>query len=197
MVGQIAEGIESIRLPCSWVLMFAAAAVAIYARRRSWIAIGAFALAAVVVAWLRFSSWWIEAPSGATQVLSGIAIIAATVNAWKRNSPSSDAVLGSVVGTVAVWSWLPCVGPELADILNDAPSRPFANLAGTIAFLVGLLLPILLVAAADIAIPAMQRALDKPWIAGFGALLLISFGVLFAGAWSDELSSQLLSRSSF
>lgn len=197
MIDQLAEGIESLRLPCSWILLFAGIALSIYARRRSAVVLGAFVSSVIMIAWLRFSGWWFAAPSGVLEVLIGLGLIATIVFAWRRNSTWTDVLLGASVGTAAVWSWIPCVGPELGHILNNATSAPLSHLAGTIAFVGGLLLPFVLIAAMDIAVPPLQQLLDKTWIAGLGAVLLLAFAVLFAGTWSDDLTSMLLQNSSF
>ena len=197
MLDQLAEGIESIRLPCSWILLFGGAALSVYARRRTPIVLGAFAATAIVLAWVRFSGWWFAAPSGAVQVAVGVALIAATVAAWKLDTAAADGVLGATVGLVTVWSWLPCVGPELGEILNSAPSEPWRHLGGTIAFVAGLLLPFVLLTAAQVASPRLAEQLDRNWLAGAGALMLLALGVLYAGAWSDDLTSELFRASSF
>ena len=68
------EGVDSLRLPCSWVILFPAAALTVYARRRNAATIAAFVVAAIVTSWLRFSGWWFGAPAGGVQIAVGLVL---------------------------------------------------------------------------------------------------------------------------
>jgi len=197
MLELLAEGIESLRLPCSYVLLAPAIGVALFARRRSGITIGAYVLAAALISWLRFAGWWFEAPSGPIQVLSGAAIIVVCVVAFRNDHYAADVVLGGVTGTVAVWSWIPCVGPELGGLLNRVGDSPWANAAGTAAFIIGLLAPFVILAAAEAAFPRLSDLLDREAIRMAGAVVVLTVGLLLMVTLFDDVASELAQRSTF
>jgi cytochrome c biogenesis protein CcdA len=197
MLELFAEGIESLRLPCSYVILAPAIGIALFARRRSGITIGAFVLAAVLISWLRFAGWWFETPSGLTQILAGAAILVTCTVAFRTDHAVSDAVLGAVTGATAVWSWIPCVGPELGDLLNRVGESPWANAAGTASFMMGLLAPFVILAAAEAAFPRLHELLDQRVFRVLGATLIFMLGLLVMLTLFDDVASELAQRSTF
>lgn len=197
MIDTLLEGVESLRLPCSWVLLIPAAAITIFGRRRTPLVISVFVAVATLVAWVRFAGWWFETPRGAIQIVVGLVVMAAAAVAWKFDTGLTDAAASAITAIVAVWAWIPCVGPQLADILNGARREPFAHLGGTIAFFLGLLLPFILVAAAGVVFPKVQEKLAHRAVMTGGAVLLGLVGLLFVTTLYDDLSSALFRISEF
>ncbi|MBT8241614.1 MAG: hypothetical protein HKN94_07805 [Acidimicrobiales bacterium] len=197
MYALFAEGLESLRLPCSYVVLAPAIGVALFARHRAAATIGAFVLAAALVAWLRFAGWWFETPTGFTQVMVGVAMIGIAVLAFRADHWATDVGLGVVAGGVAVWSWIPCVGPELGDLIGEVGSAPWPNLAGTAAFMVGLLTPFVALAAIEATFPKITAVLDHTWIRTAGAAVVVVMAVLVSTTLFDDLASELAQRSTF
>lgn len=197
MIDTLLEGVESLRLPCSWVLLIPAAAITIFGRRRTPLVIAVFVAVATLIAWVRFAGWWFETPRGIIQIALGLALIAAAATAWKLDRGIVDAATSALTALIAVWAWIPCVGPQLADILNGARRDPAAHIGGTIAFFLGLLLPFILIAAIGVIFPKTQEKLSHRAVITTGALLLGIVGLLFVTTLYDDLSSALFRISEF
>lgn len=196
MFDLLTEGVGSIRLPCTWVLLVPAIGVTLFARRRSGLAMTAFVGATIIIAWLRFSGWWYAVPTGIVQVGLGLAMIVAAVIAWRQNRAGTDALAAGVAGLMASWAWIPCVGNKLGDLLNTVRDSPGNNFGGTAAYLVGILLPFIVLAAAGYAFPAVGERTSNDKVVAVGAIVLIVFGALFATTLFDDIASELASRSS-
>lgn len=197
MIATLVEGIESLRLPCSWVLLIPGIATVVFGRRRTPLVVAGFAAAAMLVAWLRFAGWWFATPHGLTQVLLGLAIIGAAVIAWRADTAITDVTVAGVAGLAAVWTWIPCVGPELGEILNGSRDEPFQHIGGTVAFLAGQFLPFILLAAIGVVWPTLHKRLDHRAVIGVGTTLLVIVGLLFVTTLFDDIASELARRSTF
>jgi cytochrome c biogenesis protein CcdA len=197
MVDLAIEGLESVRLPCSWVILFPALAVTVYARRRTPLAIGAFVGVAAVLAWVRFAGWWFAVPTGVVQVLLGVLVAIATAFAWRADRSEADAVLAGLAALIAVWAWIPCVGPRLGTLLGDVRSEPAANFAGTVAYVVGLLAPFIMIAALGVLVPEAAARTNRRAVVAVGAIGLLVFAGLLATTLLDDVSSELARRSTF
>lgn len=197
MIGSLFEGIESLRLPCSWVLLIPAAAITVFARRRTALVVSVFVVVATSIAWIRFAGWWFETPRGAVQIVIGVVVMVTAALAWRFDRALTDVLAAAVAGVVAVWAWIPCVGPELAEILNNAQRKPFSQLGGTIGFFIGLLLPFILIAASGVLFPRVSERLEDRRIVTAGALLLGLVGLLFATTLYDNVANALFRVSEF
>lgn len=189
MIGSLIEGIESLRLPCSWVLLIPGIAVVVFGRRRTPLVVASFAITAMVVAWLRFAGWWFAVPNGLVQVGLGLSIVATATMAWRSDSALTDILIAGVTGLAAAWSWIPCVGPELGEILNGSRTNPFQHIGGTIAFLSGQFLPFILIAAIGVFWPRVAKRLERRPVITAGTLLLIFVGFLFVTTQFDDIAS--------
>lgn len=156
-----------------------------------------FVAVATLIAWVRFAGWWFETPHGVVQVALGGGIMATAGAAWKFDTGATDVLAAAVAGVVSVWAWIPCVGPELAEILNNARSEPLSQLGGTIGFFLGLLLPFILITAVGVLFPNLGEKLDNKWVIGAGAAMFGLVGLLFATALYDNVSSALFRISEF
>lgn len=152
----------------------------------------------MLVAWLRFGGFWpLGEVEGATQVGLGIAILAAAGLAWRQDHAVTDGLAAGVAGFAGAWAWIPCVGPHLGDVINGARSEPFAHIGGTVAFLAGLFLPFILVAAAGVAFPEFKLKTSNRFIVGAGFILFAVVGLLFTATLFDNLANELARRSTF
>jgi cytochrome c biogenesis protein CcdA len=197
VISLLIEGIESLRLPCSWVLLIPGIAITVFGRRRTPLVVATFALAAMVVAWLRFAGWWFAVPSGAVQILLGFAIIVSAGVAWRLDRGAFDIIAAAIAGIAAAWTWIPCVGPHLGEVLNGSRMDPFEHIGGTIAFLAGQFLPFILVAAVGVAAPGLQQRSEHRAVIAGGAVLLALVGLLFVTRLFDDIASELARRSTF
>ncbi len=192
------EGIESLRLPCSWPVLLIGTGLALLGRRRPVATTVAFVTTAGLVAFLRFGGWWVETPQGATQVIVGLALGMAAWGAWRVDRLAGDVALSAFVGAVAVSTWIPCVGPHLGELLNTARVDPWSQLPGTIAFMVGLTIPFAIVTAlAATAPPSLVPALRDRRVVAAGMVVLVLVSATMAITVFDDLSSELARRSTF
>ncbi len=197
MIDLFAEGIESMRLPCSWGLLILGVGMSIFGRRRTLAVTGVFVAVAGLVAFARFGGWWFAVPNGWTQVALGVGLVGLTAAAYRLDHVISDVALSAYASVVAVSAWIPCVGPHLGDLLNSARLDPWPHLGGTIAFMVGLTIPFTIVAAVGSAFPGLASAARHPTVVRVGSTLLVLIGLLFVATWFDDVSSELARRSTF
>lgn len=195
MFGLLTEGIESLRLPCTWVLLIPGAAVVVFGRRRTPLVVSSFAAAALAVVWLRFGGNWFEVPSGGIQIGIGAVIMVGAAIAWKLDRGVSDALSAGITGGAAAWAWIPCVGPDLGNLLNSDWSNPFVKLPDTVAFMAGQFLPFILVAAAGVLVPQLSEKLEHRSVVTAGAILVGLIGLAFFTQQFDDLASELARRS--
>jgi len=195
-MGFLAEGIESIKLACSLVLLIPALGIALMGRRRVWL-VPAWIATVALIAWLRFTGWFTPLASGAGHVIAGVILVGLAALAWKRNHLATDMAATVGVAFIAGWTWIPCVGSELGEILNNARAEPWSELFPTILFIVGIFVPLILISALEIAWPKFGDLIERPALrtAGLGVVALV--GGLVAVTLFDDLASELARRSSF
>lgn len=196
MLDLLAEGVGSIRLPCTWVLLVPAIGVTLFGRRRPAAVLASFVVAVIAIAWFRFSGWWFEVPQGVVQIGLGVAMVSAALVAWRRDRGSTDVLAAGIAGAIASWAWIPCVGNKLGDLLNTIRDSPGANLGGTAAYLVGILLPFVVLIAVGYLLPVVGERTDNDKVVAAGAIVLIVFGALFATTLFDDIASEFAARSS-
>ena len=155
-MGIFAEGIESLKLACSLVLLIPALGVVLMGRRRVWL-VPAWIVTVGLIAWLRFTGWWTPLPSGLGHVAVGLGLLGLAVLAWRRDSLVSDLAATVSVAFLAGWTWIPCVGRELGDVLNNARAQPWAELVPTLLYSLGLFIPLVAIAALQVAWPKFGR----------------------------------------
>lgn len=198
MINLVLEGTESLRLPCSWLLVLPGAAVALGGRRRAGLVTGVFLAVAMLVAWLRFGGFW---PLGdletVSQIIMGVLILGSAAVAWRMDSAPTDVAMAAIGGLAGAWAWIPCVGPHLGDVINGARSEPFAHIGGTMAYITGLLMPFILLAAAGIAFPKFAEKTSHRTVIGTGFVLILIVGGLFGVTLFDDLANELARRSTF
>ena len=195
-MGVFAEGVESIKLACSLVLLIPALGVALLGRRRAWL-VPAWIATVALIAWLRFTGWFTPLASGVGHVVVGVILVGLVAVAWKRDELATDLAATGTAAFLAGWTWIPCVGSELGDILNNARAEPWAELLPTVIFVVGLFIPLILLAALDVAWPKLGEILDRSELRMVGLGVIALVGGLVAVTLFDDLASELARRSSF
>lgn len=180
-------------LICSLVFLLAAGSDAPFA------AVG-YLVGAAIVAWLRFGGVAsVELSRGgavvAGFVLAGAAVTTAVVRAGGagRYLVASMAAVG---GSVAAMAWRPCVGKELAKVLNATGKHPLGSLGSMFLYVGGIGLLTIAISLISVAVPRIAPFSDSRVTAGLGIGLGAVFGLLLAlGLWADVAES-LLVRSS-
>jgi cytochrome c biogenesis protein CcdA len=194
----LVEGFESVAQPCTLPLLCSALIFALAAGRAAPLAVASVVVGMSLMAWARFSKIVTIDVIGFTAVIAGLAVAVSIilVAAFRRTNWSAVAAGSFVGGAVAAAAWRPCVGPRLADILNEAPDAPFANLLPAIAYVLGIAAIPAAFAALPIAVPRTADVLDRTSVAATGAALGVAAGALMAfGVW-DSVLEELLARSS-
>lgn len=196
MLYTLAEGVESIGLACSLVLLVPALGAALLGVRRvalivTWI------VATIVVAWMRFVGWWDLAAEGLAHMTTGVVALVIIVAAWRLERLELDLGATILVAAISAWTWVPCVGPELGEILNSARVQPWKQFLGTAAFLVGLYLPLVIVGALMVVAPEIARRIDTPSTRRLGLTVFATIGGLVAVTLFDDLAGELARRSSY
>lgn len=188
-MGPLLEGIRDLSQACSLSLIVPGLAVVLSARnRRGWV-VGGVLGATWFFAWMKAAGWLPGTPDGVWSVVGGAAFVGAGLVSWRGASSVSGVGSGAVAGALATWLWAPCVGPQLAHILNGAPEAPFRQLVPMGMFVLGLSVPILFVALAPVAIPRLRRVLAP--VATAGMFLVLVLGGAMAIGWYDDVVIQL------
>jgi len=194
-VSVLAEGIESITLACSLVLLIPALGIVMLGRRRSWL-VPIWILSVALMSWLRFVGWWGIEASGFWHIVSGLALVGLVAVASKRDDLVSDVGATVLAGLVATWTWVPCVGRELGDILNNARDDPWAELGPTVLYTVGLFVPLILLAALGVALPEVSARAERVSVRRVGLGIIALVGGLVMVTLFDDLAGELARRSS-
>lgn len=192
----LGEGIESLKLACSLVLLVPALGVSLLGRRRSWL-VPAWILTVTLVAWLRFTGWWTPFASGLGHIAAGSALLGLIVAAWRLDRVEADLAATVTAALLAGWTWVPCVGRELGEVLNNARAEPWAELVPTSLYMTGLFVPFVLLAALDVAWPRFGELTDRPGLRSTGLAIVGIVGGLVAITLFDDLAGELARRSSF
>ncbi len=190
------EGIQSLKLACSLVLLIPALGVVLMGRRRLWL-VPAWIATVSLTAWFTFTGWFTPLASGPGHVLVGIGLLGLTALAWKQDRLSSDLAATMTAAFLAAWTWIPCVGRELGGILNNARAEPWAELVPTVLYFLGLFLPLIIIAALDIAWPRIGELTNAPWVRATGLAIVGLVGGLVAITLFDDVAGELVRRSSF
>jgi len=195
-MGILAEGIESLKLACSLVLLVPALGVALMGQRRAWL-VPAWIATVTLITWLGFTRWWPLRDSGIVHILTGALLVGLVLVAWRRNELASD-LAATIVGAFLVgWTWDPCVGSELGDIITQAPFQPWSQLFPNLLYFVGLFVPLIVLASLEVAWPTSGDWISRPALRKIGLGILALVGALVAATLFDDLASELLRRSSF
>jgi cytochrome c biogenesis protein CcdA len=185
-----AEGVASIALPCSWILLLPAGFAVIGARGRRSVVAG---VCGGVVVGLMIRATGSALPAALAGVVAGVALgggfslVTRTPWAWLG---------GAVVGLAAASVWQPCVGAHLGDILSTGSIEPLAGSISMLPYALGISLPVPAVGFAAELLPAnLGKWLARGVMVG-GALMAVGVAVGwhvpvvgFLARWSARLVS--------
>lgn len=195
MIDLLFEGFRSTALPCTAALVVPGL-VALLASRRSaaWALLG-YVVVTGVGAWARFAGFGPAELTGVAVLGGAIFVLAGTLLSWTRETadePWRGALGGALIGLTAAWSWQPCVGQQLGNVLTDLGARPAANLVPMVVYIAGTSLMLVVLAALPIAVPALDRIRDHRATRHVGLGLGICLTLLLAVGVYDDLVDQLL-----
>ena len=98
---------------------------------------------------------------------------------------------GALAGALAGWLWRPCVGPKLGEILNMIDTEGARTLGLMLIYMLGALLPALLLAVLPHALPATKRFLDRLPVAAVGGAIGAAYAITLATNRYDDLVGEL------
>jgi len=192
------EGVESILLACSLVVLGPTLLLVLVARTGRVLLLSGAVVGTSTMMWARAGLLWdFESDGLARWVIAG-AIIAAFGGAFRadRVGPSLRLALGLAAGLVAGWLWQPCVGEHFAEVLNRAETDRVESLLKMHVYVIGIFLPAVLIVALPHAAPGTSRVLHHD-VTRRAALAVAA---LYAGAvalgWYDDLVGELFRISS-
>lgn len=191
------EGIESLKLACSIILLVPAIGIFLTGRRHAPLLTAVWITTVVIVAWVRFATWWVTPATHAGHLVLGLLTAAIGLAAWKRPNLALDLAATIALAVLATWAWVPCVGRELGEILNEARFSPWGELGPTAIYFVGLFLVLIVLAAIPVLIPTIGNLLDRVAVHRTGLTIIIAVGLLASVTLLDDLAGELARRSSF
>ena len=193
LVDTLTEGIRVITWACTLTALVPGLALVLVARRARLTVALYYTAGAALLAWAQAAGHWWVAARGAAVVIAGIVAAGTYVAAWRAPGHSSPLATGAglVGGALAGWLWRPCVGDRLGDILNEASTAGPRTLALMAVYMVGVLLPLLLIAIAAYAVPGVGRLLDRLPFAIAGAAVGAAYAVALAIGQYDDLIGEL------
>lgn len=195
MSSAFVEGVQSIALPCSLMLIVPVLAVALAVGGRPIIATSTAVGGAVAAMWLRAAglvpaTLATAGPVGLSLLMLGIMVL------WLRRGAAVGtgvAFLGLGPGLLAGWIWRPCVGTALGEVLGRAAERSPGSVIGLAVYALGVLLPVLALALARVAV---GRDLQPRPLAISGAVLGGATAALVVSGLDDRVIGWLVRWSS-
>ena len=189
----LTEGIGVITWACTLTALVPGLALVLVARRARLTVALYYIAGAAFLAWAQAAGHWWVAARGTAVLIAGFVAAGTYAAAWRAPGHSSPLATGAglVGGALAGWLWRPCVGEFLGDILNDASTAGPRTLGLMFIYMVGVLLPLLLIAIAPHAVPAVGRVLDRLPFAIAGATVGAAYAVALAIGQYDDLIGEL------
>ena len=189
----LTEGIGVITWACTLTALVPGLALVLVARRARLTVALYYIAGAAFLAWAQAAGHWWVAARGTAVLIAGFVAAGTYAAAWRAPGHSSPLATGAglVGGALAGWLWRPCVGEFLGDILNDASTAGPRTLGLMFIYMVGVLLPLLLIATAPYAVPAVGRVLDRLPFAIAGTAVGAIYAVALAIGQYDDLIGEL------
>jgi hypothetical protein len=136
--------------------------------------------------WSRAAGYWTFASSGASVIAISVLVAAGFAVVIRSRDPRMVLAGAAACGAVAGWLWQPCVGEQLADILNHAGADRPMSVVRMLIYTAGALLPAIVLAAMPHAWPPAQSYLHGRFAARMGATLGAGYtGALLSGRFDD------------
>ncbi|WP_419931711.1 hypothetical protein [Candidatus Poriferisodalis sp.] len=193
LIDTLTEGIGVITWACTLTALVPGLALVLVARKARLTVALYYTAGAALLAWAQAAGYWWVAARGMAVVIAGFVAAGTYVAAWRAPGHSSPLATGAGVvgGALAGWLWRPCVGERLGDILNDASAAGPRTLGLMAVYMVGVLLPLIFLAVAPYALPAIGRALNRLPFALAGAAVGAAYAVALAIGQYDDLIGEL------
>jgi len=187
------EGVGAIGVACTLVMLVPAVALVLVARKARLTVALFYVIGAALLTWARAAGHWDVELSGAAVPVAAVLAAAVFVIAYLAKGPLSLAATGAgaVAGGLAGWLWQPCVGPKLGEILNNTNTEAARTLGLMLVYMVGALLPALLLAVLPHALPATKRFLDRLPVAAVGGAVGAAYAITLATGRYDDLVGEL------
>lgn len=185
------EGVSVVVQPCTLVIALPTVALVLAAHRRAVTALTASILSTAVMMWARAAGYWAVESSGASVVAMSLLVGAGFTAVIRSRTPRVVLAGSATCGAVAGWLWQPCVGEQLADILNQAGADRPASLARMIVYTAGALLPAVVLAATPHGWPPAQPHLHGGVAARAGATLGAVYALALVSGRFDDLVGEL------
>lgn len=187
----LADGFESAIVACSLIVLVPGAAVGLTARAAAIPAMAAYSVGVLSLTWLRFSERGGDHP---TLLVAGVLMLATILLLvpWISRLDLAALPAGLLAGGAVAELWVPCVGTELDRLLAELPDRGFDGLGWMALYLLGMLSPLIVLAAAHHLTPDWLLEQVEPVWAVAGGLLLALLAVVTAFGLSDDLVARLI-----
>ena len=152
-----------------------------------------YALGVTLLTWARAAGYWHVELIGAAVFVAAALAAGAYVLAYRAKRAASLSATGSgaVAGALAGWLWRPCVGPNLGEILNNADTEGARTLGLMLVYMLGALLPALLLAVLPHAVPSAKRFLDRLPLVALGGAVGAAYAITLATGRYDDLIGEL------
>ena len=187
------EGVGSIGVACTLATLVPGVALVLVARKARLTVALFYALGATLLTWARAAGHWDVELSGAAVFVAAALAAGAFVLAYRAKRAVSLSATGSgaVAGALAGWLWRPCVGPKLGEILNNADTEGARTLGLMLVYMLGALLPALLLAVLPHAVPSTKRFLDRLPLVVLGGAVGAAYAITLAAGRYDDLIGEL------
>ena len=187
------EGVGSIGVACTLATLVPGMALVLVARKARLTVALFYALGATLLTWARAAGHWDVELSGAAVFVAAALAAGAFVLAYRAKRAVSLSATGSgaVAGALAGWLWRPCVGPKLGEILNNADTEAARTLGLMLVYMLGALLPALLLAVLAHAVPSTKRFLDRLPLVALGGAVGAAYAITLATGRYDDLIGEL------
>ena len=192
------EGVDAITMACTLVIGLPTLFLALAARSRAALVVAGSVVATALMMWARAADHWSLANDGWMVVPIATGIVAAFALAWRADRYPASAAVGAGVlgGAIAGWLWQPCVGEQLARILNDADSEPFTTAPLMVVYTAGALLPVMVFAALPHAWPRIGPHLTHRNVGLVGAAVGGLYALTVVSGQYNDLVGELFRISS-
>ena len=195
MISLLLEGLESAWLPCSLILLVPGAAAVLAGREHGIATLAGFAGTSLALAWARFAERGGDWPVGysAIALIGAVAVLLLPVLddrpvTVERGRATAG---GSLAGIAAAELWEPCVGADFGALLNELPDRGVGGLGLLLAYMTGVLAPLVALGAVVHVLPTRVIEPLRPALATVGGVVLTILAAATAAGFHDEVVSRL------